>query len=88
VIIHGPPNKCPANSTSGSSSSSSSAKTKGMYQRRTTLGDGRVVETRVSVRNQNKPVSKHQRIRCLSYSSPPCRTKDMAFVKNSHTVWG
>jgi hypothetical protein len=24
----------------------------------------------------------------LSYSSPPCRTKDMAFVKNSHTVWG
>jgi hypothetical protein len=24
----------------------------------------------------------------LSYISPPCRTKDMAFVKNSHTVWG
>jgi hypothetical protein len=59
AIIHGPPNKRPANSTSGSSSSSSSAKTKGTYQRRTTLGDGRVVETRVLVRNQNKPVSKH-----------------------------
>jgi hypothetical protein len=61
AIIHGPPNKRPANSTSGSSSSSYSAKTKGMYQRRTTLGDGRVVETRVSVRNQNKPVSKCRR---------------------------
>jgi hypothetical protein len=60
-IIHGPPNKRPANSTSGSSSSSSSAKTKGTYQCRTTLGDGRVVETRVSVRNQNKPVSKRRR---------------------------
>jgi hypothetical protein len=46
---------------SGSSSSSSSAKTKGTYQRRTTLGDGRVVETRVSVRNQNKPGSKRRR---------------------------
>jgi hypothetical protein len=60
AIIHGPPNKRPANSTSGSSSSSSSAKTKGMYQHRTTLGNGRVVETRVSVRNQNKPVSKRR----------------------------
>jgi len=60
AIIHGPPNKRPANSTSGSSSSSSSAKTKGTYQRRTTLGDRRVVETRVSVRNQNKPVSKRR----------------------------
>jgi hypothetical protein len=60
AIIHGPPNKRPTNSTSSSSSSSSSAKTKGMYQRRTTLGDGRVVETRVSVRNQNKPVSKRR----------------------------
>jgi hypothetical protein len=29
-----------------------------MYQCRTTLGNGRVVETRVSVRNQNKPASK------------------------------
>jgi hypothetical protein len=35
AIIHGPPNKRPANSTSGSSSSSSSAKTKGTYQHRT-----------------------------------------------------
>jgi hypothetical protein len=61
AIIHGPPNKRPANSTSGSSSSSSSAKTKGTYQCRTTLGDRRVVETRVLVRNQNKPVSKHRR---------------------------
>jgi hypothetical protein len=61
AIIHGPPNKRPTNSTSSSSSSSSSAKTKGTYQRRTTLGDGRVVETRVSVRNQNKPVSKRRR---------------------------
>jgi hypothetical protein len=59
-IILGP-NKHPANSTSGSSSSSSSAKTKGMYQHRTTLGNGRVVETRVLVRNQNKPVSKRRR---------------------------
>jgi hypothetical protein len=58
-IILGP-NKHPANSTSGSSSSSSSAKTKGMYQHRTTLGNGRVVETRVLVRNQNKPVSKRR----------------------------
>ena len=57
AIIHGPPNKRPTNSTSGSSSSSSSAKTKGTYQHRTTLGDRRVVETRVSVCNQNKPVS-------------------------------
>jgi hypothetical protein len=53
MIIHGPPNKRPANSTSGSSSSSSSAKTKGTYQRRTTLGNGRVVETRVLVHNKN-----------------------------------
>jgi len=62
AIIHGrPPNKRPANSTSDSSSSSTSAKTKGTYQRRTTLGDGTVVETRVSVRNQNKLVSKRRR---------------------------
>jgi hypothetical protein len=61
AIIHCPPNKRPTNSTSSSSSSSSSAKTKGTYLHRTTLGNGRVVETRVLVRNQNMPVSKRQR---------------------------
>jgi hypothetical protein len=65
AIILGP-NKRPANSTSDSLSSSSSAKTKGTYQRRTTLGDGRVVETRVLVRNQNKLVSKRQRTEQLN----------------------
>jgi hypothetical protein len=65
AIILGP-NKRPANSTSNSLSSSSSAKTKGMYQRRTTLGDGRVVETRVLVQNQNKLVSKRQRTEQLN----------------------
>ena len=65
AIILGP-NKRPANSTSNSLSSSSSAKTKGTYQHRTTLGDGRVVETRVSVRNQNKLVSKRQRTEQLN----------------------
>jgi hypothetical protein len=65
AIILGP-NKRPANNTSDSLSSSSSAKTKGTYQRRTTLGDGRVVETRVLVRNQNKLVSKLLERRCQS----------------------
>jgi hypothetical protein len=65
TIILGP-NKRPANSSSDSLSSSSSAKTKGTYQRRTTLGDRRVVETRVLVRNQNKLVSKRQRTEQLN----------------------
>jgi hypothetical protein len=65
AIILGP-NKRPANSTSNSLSSSSSAKTKGTYQHRTTLGDGRVVETRVLVRNQNMLVSKRQRTEQLN----------------------
>jgi hypothetical protein len=37
-----------------------------MYQCRTTLGNGRVVETRVLVRNQNKLVSKRQRTEQLN----------------------
>jgi len=57
IICNGPPTDLPTTNNSLSLSL-----TKGMHHHQTTLADRTIVDTRVSARNQNKKVSKHQRI--------------------------